>query len=157
MKPVGPESCPIHGREGAERIERRIPGPLRRYVLLTVGVTSVGLGLIGIVVPLLPTTCFLLLAAWCFARSSPRMYDWLHENALFGEYLRQYRDYKVISPRVRSASLVVLWAFITVSLVLVGFRAWALALLLIVGVAVTAHLLRLRTEIRPDARARSGA
>ena len=105
-------------------------------------------GVIGIAVPVWPTTCFLLLAGWCFARSSPRAERWLHENRLFGRYLRDYRERGIISPSVRRNSLVVLWGFIAVSAFLVAERLWLVALLLTVALVVTTHLYTLPTEAR---------
>jgi uncharacterized membrane protein YbaN (DUF454 family) len=114
-------------------------------VYFSVGAVSVAFGVIGIFVPLWPTTCFLLLAAWCFARSSTRAERWLHENRLFGRYLRDYRESGVISGRVRTTSVATLWLFIGVSAFLLSGRLWAVALLLLVAVAVTAHLYSLPT------------
>ena len=134
---MGQARCPIHGREGAESIEAKLPGPVRRYVLFAVGSLSLVMGILGIFVPLWPTTCFFLLSAWCFSRSSQRMYRWLHENRLFGEHLRQCREHGTIAPRVRSTSLVVLWSSLALSMVLVGLKLWVGALLMSIGVAVT--------------------
>jgi uncharacterized membrane protein YbaN (DUF454 family) len=110
------------------------------------GTTSLALGLIGIVVPLMPTTCFLLMAAWCYARSSRRMYDRLMTAPVVGEYLRQYRDERTIPPRVRQASLVMMWIMIGYGVVTVDF--WMVRLVLLaIAVGVTVHLLRLRTPV----------
>ena len=65
-----------------------------RYVLLTIGWLSVTLGVIGIFLPVLPTTPFLLLAAACFARSSPRFYQWLVEHPQLGPWIRDYLNGK---------------------------------------------------------------
>lgn len=143
------EDCPID-HESAERAVDTLPGPARRVVYFSIGATSVVLGVIGIFVPLWPTTCFLLLAGWCFARSSVRAERWLHENRLFGRYLRDYRESGVISPRVRTSSVVMLWLFIAVSAFLLASQLWAIALLLLVAGAVTAHLYSLPTA-RPVA------
>jgi uncharacterized membrane protein YbaN (DUF454 family) len=111
----------------------------------------VAFGVIGILVPLWPTTCFLLLAGWCFARSSPRAERWLHENPLFGKYLRDYRERGIISTHVRRTSLAVLWVFIGASAIMFMGRLWVVALLLLVASAVTAHLYSLPTEARAPA------
>jgi uncharacterized membrane protein YbaN (DUF454 family) len=142
--------CPID-HERAERTVETLPGPMRRGVYFSIGAVSVVLGVIGIFVPLWPTTCFLLLAGWCFARSSRRAERWLHENRLFGRYLKDYREHGVISPRVRRTSVMTLWLFITISGVLLASRLWAVALLLLVAVAVTAHLYSLPTAPRASA------
>lgn len=139
------ETCPVD-HERAERAARFLPSPVRRAVYLGVGALSVAMGVIGMFVPLWPTTCFLLLAGWCFARSSERAERWLHENRLFGRYLRDYRERGIISPRVRNVSVTVLWVFITASAVALGGRLWAVLLLLTIAVAVTWHLCSLPTE-----------
>ena len=145
------QDCPID-HDAAERTVDRLPGPMRRGVYFSVGALGVVFGVIGIVVPVWPTTCFLLLAGWCFARSSPRAERWLHENRLFGRYLRDYRERGVISPRARRASVTVLWLSIGVSSLLVFERLWLVALLLLVATAVTAHLYALPSEARAPAR-----
>jgi len=115
-------------------------------VYFAVGWISVACGVIGIFVPLWPTTCFLLLAGWCFARSSQRAERWLYENRVFGRYLKDYREHGVISSQVRLASLLVLWGFIGLSAFLLASRLWAVAILLLVAVAVTVHLVTLPTK-----------
>jgi len=145
------QDCPID-HDAAERTVDRLPSPLRRGVYFGVGSVSVALGVIGIFVPLWPTTCFLLLAGWCFARSSPRAERWLHENRFFGRYLKDYREHGVIAARVRATSLAVLWVFIGISAFLLASRLWAVALLLLVAVAVTVHLFSLPTESKVPAR-----
>ena len=81
---------------------------MRRSVYFSVGAVSVVLGAIGVFTPLWPTTCFLLLAGWCFARSSTWAERWLHENPLFRRYLRDYREQGVDSSRFRATSVVTL-------------------------------------------------
>ena len=139
--------CPVD-HHTAERAVDSLPGPIRRGVYFAIGCASVTLGIIGIFVPLWPTTCFLLLAGWCFARSSPRAERWLHENRLFGRYLRDYRERGIISSRVRLTSVVTLWVFIGASAFLLVGRLWLVALLLLVAGAVTAHLYSLPSEVR---------
>jgi hypothetical protein len=137
--------CPID-HDSAERAVDRLPGPARRAVYFGVGSLSVGMGVIGIVVPLWPTTCFLLLAGWCYARSSRAAERWLHENRLFGRYLRDYRERGIISSRVRRTSLLTLWAFMGISIFPFLDRLWVVVLLLLVAVAITWHLYSLPTE-----------
>ncbi len=142
--------CPVD-HHAAEVAAERLPGPLRRGIYFSVGSVSVVMGVIGIFVPLWPTTCFLLLAGWAFARSSPRAERWLYENRLFGRYLSDYRERGVISPRVRLTSVSVLWLFMAVTIVLLS-RVWVAALLLLVATAVTVHLYSLPTAPREPAR-----
>jgi uncharacterized protein len=139
------QDCPID-HEAAEQLAESLPSPIRRGAYFAVGAVSVVLGVIGIFVPLWPTTCFLLLAGWCFARSSKRAERWLHENRFFGRYLKDYREYGIISRRVRLTSVATLWLFIGASAYFFMGRLWVVALLLVVASAVTAHLYSLPTE-----------
>jgi uncharacterized membrane protein YbaN (DUF454 family) len=116
--------------------------PLRRAALLVCGTLSLGLGVIGIFVPLLPTTCFLLVAAWCYARSSQRLYDRLMRARWIGAYLRRYRDERAIPVHVKVASLVMMWITVGYS-VLVFPNVLVRAALLATAFGVTWHLARL--------------
>jgi len=114
----------------------------RRWALLVCGTLSLGLGLLGIIVPLLPTTCFLLLAAWCYARSSQRLYDRLLSARVIGPYLQRYRDSRVIPPRVKVAALVMMW--ITIGYAVFTYpNVWVRLTLLAIAVGVTVHLQKL--------------
>ena len=75
--------------------------PLKRALWLCLGVLFLSLGMIGVLLPGLPTTPFMLLAAACFARSSKRFYSWLLNNPLFGEKVRRYRAGHGIPQRVK--------------------------------------------------------
>lgn len=121
---------------------------LGRGLLIAAGTLCVALGLIGIVVPLLPTTPFLLLAAACYIRSSDRLYQWLHTNRLFGEYLRRYRDGEGIPLATKITAISVLWLSLGSSgwLFIPDRLAWVRFLLVAIGVAVTVHLLRIPTR-----------
>jgi uncharacterized membrane protein YbaN (DUF454 family) len=121
-----------------------VVAPVRRMALLVCGSLSLALGVAGIFVPLLPTTCFLLLAAWCYARSSPRLYGWLLTTRWIGSYLRRYRDDRAIPAGVKTASLTMLWITIGYSVFVFPNLAVRIVLLMI-AVAVTAHLWKLPT------------
>ena len=77
------------------------PNPLTRGLWFLLGAVFAGSGLLGVVIPGLPTTPFMLLAAACFARSSERFYNWLITNPLFGEQVRRYRAGHGLRPRVK--------------------------------------------------------
>jgi uncharacterized membrane protein YbaN (DUF454 family) len=117
---------------------------LLRWFLIFVGTVSVGLGILGIFLPLLPTTPLLLLAAACYARSSQRFHDWLLNHRVFGEYIRNYRDHRAIRYRAKVTAISLLWITIGISIFLVGYL-WVRLLLLGIAVGVTWHLLSLKT------------
>lgn len=121
-------------------------GPsLRKWLLVSVGVLSVGLATAGVFLPLLPTTPFLLLAAACFIRSSDRLYRWLTGHRWFGPYIRGYREHKAITRRARLVALLLLWGTLAYSAIAVVNALAVRVLLLLVGVGVTLHLVRLKT------------
>lgn len=117
-------------------------------LLIGCGSLSVGLGVVGIVVPILPTTPFLILAAICYARSSNRCHQWLVSNRVFGRHLRDYLEGRGVSWRVRAGVLVVLWTVITLTALLVIEPLIVRVLLFVVAAAVTAHVVSLGGGLR---------
>ena len=123
-----------------------------RALWLSVGLVCVVLGAIGMVLPILPTTPFLLAAAACFCKSSTKMYDWLLSNKWFGEYIRNYREGRGLSMRTKITALTVMWATIGISTVFLLNRLLPPQLILpmqivmiAVAVGVSIHILRLPT------------
>lgn len=106
---------------------------------------SLSLGVLGIVLPILPTTPFLLLASACFLRSSPRLHVWLMRNRMLGSYIIAYRRFHAIDPWTRIATIALLWACITWSAVFVVEALWLRILLALIAVGVTTHLVLLKT------------
>ena len=96
-----------------------------RYLWLAGGWVSLALGIIGIVLPLLPTTPFVLLAAFCFARSSPRLQLWLETHPRFGPMIVDWRERGAISKRAKTYSVAVMVATPLVSIAF-GVPMWAL-------------------------------
>lgn len=148
----------MHARNRPYVHEKPIAGPvkgdLKRRLLLAGGYTFVGLGLIGIVVPLLPTTPFLLLAAYCFARSSRRAHEWMLGNRLTGPYIRGFVDGSGISWLAKTLTIAFLWIGITASAVLAVDMLTIRIALFAIAVAVTVHLLMLRPRSRNQSTSR---
>ncbi len=109
------------------------------------GVIALGLGLVGIVVPLIPTTPFLLLAAACFTRSSDRLYQWLIRHRWFGSYIKNYQEHRAITRRARVMALGVLWAAIGYTTLGIAAAWWLQLLLVLMAAGVSLYLLRLKT------------
>ena len=120
-------------------------GWLRRALLIGLGVAATTLGLIGIVVPLLPTTPLLLLAAACFIRSSDRLYRWLISNPVWGRTIQGYREQRAIPLGSKVVTLVVLWGVIGSTALLAVTALWLRLLLAAIALGVTVHLARLKT------------
>jgi uncharacterized membrane protein YbaN (DUF454 family) len=119
-------------------------GRVLRVVLLAAGSFLLAIGMVGIVVPVLPTTPFLILAAICYARSSSRYYRWLVSNRLFGRYLDDYLHGKGISWKVRAGTLVFLWGVMMVTAFVFVGTLWLRILLFVIAAGVTVHVVMLR-------------
>jgi hypothetical protein len=87
--------------------------PIIRILWVVLGSFFVVIGGIGVVVPGLPTTLFLILAAACYIRSSQRLYDWLINNKTFGPYLRDYREGKGIPKRAKVLAVSMIIVFVS--------------------------------------------
>lgn len=123
---------------------------VRKAALIFAGTVCVGLGILGMFLPLMPTTVFLLMAAYCYSRSSERFYNWLLNNRLCGEYIRNYKSGRGMTMRQKATTMLTLWPSIGLSIWLVNVRFWPTLILAIVAVAVTTHILWLKTY-RPEA------
>lgn len=122
--------------------------PALRMILLVIGWLSVALGVIGIFVPVLPTTPFLLLAAACFVRSSRRFYLWLVEHPRLGPWIRDYLEGQGIPLKGKVYALALMWTSITISCFLVPLP-WARGFMLTSAVLVSIYILRQKTLRHP--------
>jgi uncharacterized protein len=113
------------------------------YIIL--GIFFVILGFIGIFLPVLPTTPFLLLAAFFFARSSERFLYWLLNNRWFGPYIRNYREGKGMTARNKAFTLTMLWLSIGLTIIYGVSALWLRLLLIGIASGVTFHLARINT------------
>ena len=109
------------------------------------GTVSLVFGVVGLVLPLIPTTPFLLLTAACYCRSSERLYNWLMNNKWFGEYIRNYREGKGIPLKTKVLAVTILWVTISISALFLVPILIVQVVLLVVAVAVSIHILRLPT------------
>ena len=115
---------------------------MQRILLILTGWLAVVLGTLGVVLPVLPTTPFILLAAWCFARSSPRFHDWLLYRSWFGSYLRFWQKYKAMPPGVKPRAIVMILITFAVSLWLTPMW-WVRILLLVILVCLLIFMWRI--------------
>lgn len=118
---------------------------IKKYLLILAGLIALTLGIIGIFVPLLPTTPFLLLSASCFLKSSKPLYDWLIQNKFFGRYIRNYLKYRAVSKMSKIFTIVILWIVILISFIFYTELLWLRIILVLVAIGVTIHLAKLRT------------
>lgn len=135
--------------------QRSPGGPPRRWLLAAVGVIAVALGALGVFVPGLPTTVFLLIASYCFTRSCPWLEDRLLRVPLFAPYMRFLDERRPMSARARAIALANMWASVLLSLVwlhLSGRLPVVLAIAITTLAAIgTLAILRFRRAPRPGA------
>lgn len=113
-----------------------------RYFLLVTGFLFLVLGVLGIFLPILPTTPFLLLAAACYVRSSERFYAWLLSHPTLSKYVLGYLDGQGIPAKAKKYTLLTLW--LTLSLTLFIVPLWPIRILLaVIGLSVSVYILRL--------------
>jgi uncharacterized membrane protein YbaN (DUF454 family) len=118
---------------------------LKRALWTAAGTFFLCLGVVGIVIPILPTTPFLLLAAFCYFRGSERMYKWLLSNKWFGEYIKNYREGRGVPLKVKVLAISFLWAAIGFSAFFVVNNFWIRIILLIIAIGVSIHIITLKT------------
>lgn len=122
------------------------PNKFIRWLLIIVGTISVFLGLLGVILPILPTTPFLLLAAASYAKSSDKFYNWLISNKLFGAYIKDYREGKGIPFRIKVSAISFMWiTILTTAIFFVPF-IWVKILLIVIAVGVTVHIVKIHGE-----------
>ena len=123
---------------------------MKRTVYIVIGMACVIAGIIGIFLPVLPTTPFLLAAAFLFAKSSPRLYVWITRNEYLGSFIRNYQEKCGVPKEIIYRSLAFLWLGLGVSIFLSGLW-WVRGLLVFIGICVSVHLLCLKkSERRPQ-------
>lgn len=116
----------------------------KKILYVFTGTLSLVLGIIGAFVPLMPTTVFLLIAAYFYVRSSPKLYNWLISHRIFGKYIENYRKYKAMPRRAKVFAIGMLWITIIISSVIL-LNLWVSLLLFVVAFSVTAYILSIKT------------
>lgn len=118
---------------------------MKEKLLLVCGFLLIILAIIGIILPLLPTTPFLILAAACFYKSSPQMHHWIIHHPIFGEPIRKFQENRIITVKTKILSLSMLWIFILYSaLFVVSFVAIKI-LLIFIAFLVSLYILSFKS------------
>ena len=116
-----------------------------KILYLILGTLSLVLGIIGIFLPVLPTTPLLLLTAYCYYRGSQRMYDWLMGHPHLGPYIKNFREHKVIPRKIKVYILTLLWTSLLFCAYILN-PIWLKCLMIIIAVGVTWHILSYQSE-----------
>ena len=120
-------------------------GKLKRWLFIIAGTIAIGIGVIGIIVPVLPTTPFLLLAAICYMRGSQRLYNALLCNRFIGSYVRNYLEGRRMSLKMKAWTLSLLWVAIVCTAALATDSLIIRIILAVVLIGVTIHILTVKT------------
>ena len=123
---------------------------MHKIIFVIVGTVSLLLGVLGIFLPILPTTPFLLLTAFCYMRGSRTLYDKLMQHEHLGAYIRNFQEHKAIPLRVKIISITVLWLTIICSAFFYLENIWLRILLIAIAIGVTIHILSYRTLGKPS-------
>ena len=115
-------------------------------ILIVIGSVSVVLGVIGIFLPLLPTTPFLLLGAYCYFEGSPKLYHLLLNNRFLGEYIRDFREHKSIPLKTKILAVSMLWLTMGYCILFVIPLVLVKVILFMIAVGVTVHILSFKTK-----------
>lgn len=117
----------------------------RRIIFIILGWFSLITGILGIFLPLLPGTPFIILAAWCFSKSSERFHAWLTTHRHFGPMVHNWQSSQGVPIRAKKRAILFMWLGMLVSMMLIG-RIWATLSLILIGCAVSLYILRLPTR-----------
>jgi len=116
-------------------------GAIKRVLLIIAGWVAVILAVIGIVLPLLPTTPFLLLAAFCFSKSSQRFHDWLLNHPWFGDYIRNFQSGRGMTMKAKVSTIFLIWLSIGASVIFFVPIVWGKVMLLVIACFVSGYLI----------------
>jgi len=116
-----------------------------RHLIAFLGIVSLILGIVGIILPVLPTTPFLLLSAFCFGKSSERLHSWLLNHRWFGETIRNYQDGLGLRRIVKIRAIALVWISISASATFGADIIYVRILLFIIAISVSIYLLKLPT------------
>jgi hypothetical protein len=122
---------------------------LKRSLYLVAGTIFLAIGCVGVVLPILPTTPFLLLSAACYYKSSERMHRWILNNRWFGNYIRNYKEGRGLPLKTKIFTLTLLWIVISYSALFVVSMFVIQVVLFAVAVGVSIHLITLPTFRQP--------
>jgi len=117
-----------------------------RYTYLVSGFLLVVIGIIGIFLPLLPTTIFLILASACFVKSSPKANEWLKNNKFLGLYLKNYQNKTGLTIKSKIFTIIFLWLSIGISAFYLTNEFHIRILLLAIGAGVSIHIMFIKTQ-----------
>ena len=124
---------------------KTVTGSVKKGVYFIIGSLSLAAGFIGVFLPVIPTTPFVLLSAWCFFRSSDKIYKWVISNKKFGPTIENYQEGRGITKNTKIRAVVMMWLTITLSIYFYINNIYLIALLYLIATGVTIYLYKLPT------------
>ena len=116
-----------------------------KVILIIFGTLTLGIGIIGIFVPGLPTTVFLLITAACYVRSSPKLYNWLINHKIYGKFIKDYEQKRAMALKHKISALIMMWVSIAVSTIFFIQSNVVIIIVIICGLIGTIVILRVKT------------
>jgi uncharacterized protein len=118
-----------------------------KTILALLGLISLGLGIVGAFLPLLPTVPFVLLSAYLFAQSSDRLHNWLMTHKIFGQLIRDYHEDRGITIQGKIAAISTMWISNIISIIfIIKDILWLQILMSIITLSVTIYILQYKTK-----------
>jgi hypothetical protein len=138
---------------GQDRGDVRSRSHLVRVLFNLAGAIALSLGIVGIFLPLLPTTPFVLLAAACFARGSERFHQWLLANRTFGPMVREWEGHRAIPYRTKITAIVLMSLTMAISITFFVRPVWLKVVLALFGIGLAVWMYRIPSRDRPAGKA----
>ena len=120
---------------------------LKNAIFCALGFIFTGLAFLGVFLPVLPTTPFLLLAGFFFARSSERWHNYLLNHRIFGQYLRDYYNHEMTVAN-KGRTLIIMWLGMGICMWLLREKIWLVVLMVVIAIGTTIHLCSLKSAQR---------
>ena len=125
--------------------DKTVSSSVKKGIYFIVGGISLAAGIVGVFLPVVPTTPFVLLSAWCFFRSSEKLYEWVVSNETFGPTIENYQEGRGITQKTRIKAIVMMWLTITASVYFYISNLHLIAFLYLIAIGVSIYLYRLPT------------
>lgn len=125
--------------------DKTVSSSVMKGIYFIVGSISLVAGIVGVFLPVVPTTPFVLLSAWCFFRSSEKLYEWVVSNETFGPTIENYQEGRGITQKTRIKAIVMMWLTITASVYFYISNLHLIAFLYLIAIGVSIYLYRLPT------------
>lgn len=123
----------------------KVTSSVKKGIYFIVGSISLAAGVLGVFLPVIPTTPFILLSAWCFFRSSEKIYEWVISNETFGPTIENYQEGRGITKNTKIRAIVMMWLAISASVYFFISNMYLIAFLYLIAILVSIYLYRLPT------------